>query len=179
MSCPILTRLALGLLVAAVPPAAFAAGPCNGPGPGSRADARQAGWTNLVPENGTGQAFTATRARITGIEIFLVTGNPREGASDTLTLTLSTHRGDELAEVEATVESGQAGWLCFPMPEGGVDVRRGEALVVRVRDTGKVIFGWRYGDAANPRGHALMLNRANPAADFAFHVHDATAQPGS
>jgi hypothetical protein len=179
MSCPIFTRLALGLLVAAVPPAAFAAGPCDGPGPSSEVAARETAWTNLVPENGTGQAFTATGARITGIEVDLVTGNPQENASDTLTLTLSTHRGDLLAEVETSLESGQDGWLCFALPEGGVDVRPGEALVVRLRDTGKVIFGWRYRNDTYPRGHALILNRADPSADFAFRVHDATAEPAS
>src|SRR5258708_3988838 len=81
------------------------------------------------------------------------------------------------AGVEAPVEWGQAGWICFPMPEGGVDARPGEALVLRVRDTGKVIFGWRYRDATSPRGNAMMLNRPNLPADFAFHVHDATAEP--
>jgi hypothetical protein len=179
ITCPVLTRVALGLLFAAVPSAAFAAGPCSGPGPGSRADASQAGWTNVVPGNGSGQVFTATRPRITGVEVYVVTGNPREDASDTLTLTLSTPRGDQLAEVEATVESGQAGWLCFPMPQGGVDVGRGETLVLHLRDTGKVVFGWRYGKPAHAPGHALMLNRADPRFDFAFHVHDATARPAS
>lgn len=179
MSCPIFTRLALGLLVAAVPPAAFAAGPCDGPGPGSEVAAREIAWTNLVPPNGTGQAFTATRSRITGIEVDLVTGNPQADASDTLTMTLSTRRGDLLAEVEMSLESGQAGWICFAMPEGGVDVRPGEALDVHLRDTGKVIFGWRYRGDRSPHGRALMLNRVEPSADFAFRVHDATAEPGS
>lgn len=178
MSSPIFTRLALGLLVAAVPPAALAAGPCDGPGPASEVAAREAAWTNLVPENGTGQAFTATRARITGIEVDLVTGNPEPNASDTLTLTLSTH-GDLVAEVDMSLASGHDGWLCFALPEGGIDVRPGEILVLRLHDTGKVIFGWRYGNSTYPRGHALMLNRTNPAADFAFRIHDATAEPAS
>jgi hypothetical protein len=43
----------------------------------------------------------------------------------------------------------------------------------------RVIFGWRYRNDTYPRGHALMLNRADPHADFAFRVHDATAEPGS
>jgi len=38
-----------------------------------------------------------------------------------------------------------------------------------------VIFGWRYRNDTYPHGHALMLNRANPSADFAFRVH----QPSS
>jgi hypothetical protein len=178
MRCPIFTRLALGLLVAAVPPAAFAAGPCDGPGPASEVAARDTAWTNLVPENGTGQAFTATRARITGIEVDLVTGNPQQDASDTLTLTLYAH-GDPLVEVDQFLESGHDGWLCFALPEGGIEVRPGEILVLRLHDTGKVIFGWRYRSDTYPRGHALMLHRADPHADFAFRVHDATAEPGS
>jgi len=178
MSRPIFTRLALGLLVAAVPSAAFAAGPCDGPGPASEVAARESAWTNLVPENGTGQAFTATRSRITGIEVDLVTGNPQPNASDTLTLTLFAH-GDPLAEVEVPLESGHDGWLCFALPEGGIEVRPGEILVLRLHDTGKVIFGWRYRNDTYPRGHALMLHRADPHADFAFRVHDATAEPGS
>jgi hypothetical protein len=181
-----LTPLALGLLASA----AFAADPCEGPGPASPAspasDAagaapqeveRQGGWTNLVPANGTGQTFTATRPRITGIEVDLVTGNANPGAGDTLTLTVSTFRGDRLAEVAQAVASGHQGWLCFALPHGGIEVTPGETLVMRLRDTGKVIFGWRYGNDTYPRGHALMVNRARREFDFAFRVHDAAAEP--
>lgn len=173
----ILTRLALGLLVSASP-AAFAAGPCAGPGPGSRVAAGEPAWTNIVPGNDNGQTFTATRPRITGIEVEIVTANPRADGSDTLTLTLATARGDQLAEVAQTVDSGQAGWLCFAMPQGGIDVRPGEALVVRLRDTGKVVFGWRYGKSTYRGGHTLMRN-LDRSTSFAFHVHDASAEPGS
>jgi hypothetical protein len=173
----ILIRLALGLLVSAAP-AAFAAGPCSGPGPGSRVAAGEPGWTNVVPANDNGQTFTATRPRITGIEVEIVTGNPRDDASDTLTLAVTTARGDVLAEVEQTITSGEAGWLCFAMPQEGIDVRPGEALVLRLRDTGKVIFGWRYGKSAYRGGHTLMRN-FDRSISFAFHVHDAGAQPGS
>jgi len=173
----ILARIALGLFVSAAP-AAFAAGPCSGPGPGSRVAAGDPGWTNIVPGNDHGQTFTATRPRITGIEVELVTGNLRQDDSDTLTLALTTPRGDVLAEAEQTVESGEAGWLCFALPQGGIDVRPGETLVLRLRDTGKVIFGWRYGRSTYRGGHTSMRN-LDPSTSFAFHVHDASAQPGS
>jgi hypothetical protein len=173
----ILARLALSLLVSA-PAAAFAAGPCAGPGPGSRVAAGEPGWTNVVPGNDNGQTFTVTRPRITGIEVELVTGNPRQDGSDTLTLALANPRGDVLAEVEQTIDSGQEGWLCFAMPEGGIDVRPGETLVLRLRDTGKVIFGWRYGKSTYRGGHTLMRN-LDRSTSFAFHVHDAGAQPAS
>lgn len=173
----ILTLVALGLLVS-VAPAALAAGPCAGPGPGSRVAAGEPGWTNIVPGNDRGQTFIATRPRITGIEVELVTGNARQKGSDTLTLALTTPRGDVLAEVEQTVDSGEAGWLCFAMPQGGIDVRPGETLVLRLRDTGKVIFGWRYGKSTYRGGHTSMPN-LDHSTSFAFHVHDASAQPGS
>jgi hypothetical protein len=172
----LLTLLALGLLASAAS-AAFAADPCGGPGPASELAAEDAGWTNLVPANGTGQTFTATRPRITGVEVDLVTGNAHAGAGDTLTLTLSTFRGDRLAEVAQPIAAGPAGWLCFALPHGGIEVTPGETLVLRLRDTGKVIFGWRYGKDTYPRGHALMVNRPRREFDFAFRVHDATAEP--
>jgi beta-lactamase regulating signal transducer with metallopeptidase domain len=161
---------------------ASAANPCEGPGPAHQVAAGEAGWTNLVPANGTGQTFTATRRHITGIEVDLLTGNPqgpqslRGETGDTLTLSLSSFHGDLLAQSRRRVASGHDGWLCFPMPQDGVDVEPGETLVLRLRDTGKVIFGWRYGGDTYPRGHALMIHRANRSFDFAFRAHDATAQ---
>jgi hypothetical protein len=168
------------LVLALLASAAFAADPCEGPGPAAQVGAAQEGepgWTNLVPGNRTGQTFIATRPRITGIEVDLVTGNARPGSGDLLTLTLSTFRGDLLAEVAQAVASGEDGWHCFVLPGGGIEVTPGETLVMRLRDTGKVIFGWRYGKDTYPRGHSLMVNRARREFDFAFRVHDATAEP--
>jgi hypothetical protein len=170
-------RLLATSVLGLVASAAYAADPCAGPGPRSEVAEAEAGWTNLVPQNGTGQTFAAAGRWITGIEVGIVTGNGREGEADTLTLSVSSFSGDLLAEARQTVESGQAGWLCFALPRGGIEVTPGETLVLRLRDTGKVIFGWRYGKDAYPRGHALMRNRPERRYDFAFRVHDATAEP--
>jgi hypothetical protein len=147
--------------------------PCAGPGPGFRLAAAAPGWTNVVPASGSGQTFVATRPHITGIEVDLVTANPKAGARDTLTLTLSTFAGDILTQVHRTLDSGREGWVCFPMPEGGIDVTPGDTLTLRLADTGAVLFGWRYGNDTYPKGHAVMLNRADRRFDFAFRAHDA------
>jgi hypothetical protein len=171
--------LVVSLALASLASAAWATGPCDGPGPASRVAADQTAWTNLVPANGTGQTFTATRRHVTGVEVYVVTGNPQPDVEETLTLTLSGFGGDLLAQTTLAVVSGYEGWLCFPMPEDGIDVTPGETLVLHLRDTGKVIFGWRYGPNTYPRGHALMLNRAARRFDFAFRVHDATVGAGA
>ena len=56
---------------------------------------------------------------------------------------------------------------------GGIDVTPGETLTLRLADTGAVLFGWRYGNDTYPKGHAVMLNRADRRFDFAFRAHDA------
>jgi beta-lactamase regulating signal transducer with metallopeptidase domain len=157
---------------------ASALNPCEGPGPRFLLAAEQTAWTNMVPPNQNGQTFTATRPRITGVEVDLITGNPKPGDRDTLTLTLATLGGDVLAQVHRTLASGRDGWVCFAMPPGGIDVTPGETLALRLEDTGKVIFGWRYGVDGYPRGHALWLNRPDRRFDRAFRVHDAISAAG-
>jgi beta-lactamase regulating signal transducer with metallopeptidase domain len=152
---------------------AAALNPCEGPGPRFLLAPEQTAWTNMVPPNQNGQTFTATRPHITGVEVDLITGNPRPGDRDTLTLTLATLGGDVLAQVHRTLASGRDGWVCFAMPPGGIDVTPGETLALHLEDTGKVIFGWRYGVDGYPRGHALWLNRPERRFDRAFRVHDA------
>ncbi len=51
--------------------------PCAGPGPRFLLAAEETGWTNMVPPNQNGQTFTATRPHITGVEVDLITGNPK------------------------------------------------------------------------------------------------------
>jgi beta-lactamase regulating signal transducer with metallopeptidase domain len=146
---------------------------CEGPGPRFVLNPGQKAWTNVVPPNQNGQTFTATRPHITGVEVDLITGNPSPGDRDTLTLTLATLGGDVLAQVHRTLVSGRDGWVCFAMPPGGIDVTPGETLALRLEDTGKVLFGWRYGLDGYPRGHALWLDRPDRRFDRAFRVHDA------
>jgi beta-lactamase regulating signal transducer with metallopeptidase domain len=147
--------------------------PCEGPGPRFVPGPGDTAWTNVVPPNGNGQTFTATRSHITGIEVDVITGNPSPGDRDTLTLTFATLGGDVLAQVHRTLPSGTDGWVCFAMPPGGIDVRPGESLEVRLQDTGKVLLGWRYGQDGYPRGHALWAGRPDRRFDRAFRVHDA------
>jgi hypothetical protein len=156
------TTLALGLLATA----AFAANPCEGPGPAHRVAIKKAGWTNVVPANAAGRIFTATRDHIAGVEVDVVTGNPRKDESDTLTLTLSNLKGDVLTKADQTVTSGKDGWLCFALPEGGIDVNPGDTLLLTLEDTGKVLFGWRYSND-NP-----TFDPAKGEFDFGFRVHD-------
>jgi hypothetical protein len=151
--------------------------PCEGPGPRFELADDETGWSNMVPPNRSGQTFTATRPHITGIEVDLVTGNPKVGGSDTLTLSLSTLGGDVLVQAHRTLLSGHNGWVCFAMPEGGIDVTPGEMLALRLEDTGKVLFGWRYGGDGYPRGHALWAGRPDRRFDRAFRVHDAITAP--
>ena len=154
--------LALGFLATA----AFAANPCAGPGPVHKVDVKKAGWTNVVPANGVGRTFTATGTHIAGIEVDVVTGNPREGDNDTLTLTLANRKGDVLAKVDQTVTSGKDGWVCFVLPDGGIDVDPGDLLDLSLRDTGKVLFGWRYSN------DTPKFDPAKGEFDFGFRVHD-------
>ena len=152
---------------------AAALSPCQGPGPRFQLTPEETAWTNVVPPNQNGQTFTATRPHITGVEVALITGNPKPGGSDTLTLTLATLGGDVLAQVYRTLPSGTDGWVCFAMPPGGIDVTPGETLSLRLQDTGKVLLGWRYGQDGYPRGHALWAGRPDRRFDRAFRVHDA------
>jgi hypothetical protein len=140
-------------------------------GPGPSNDAPWTGaWTNVVPPNHTGQTFTAISPVVDHVDIDVITGNPDHGASDTLTLTLLDAGGTPLGSVSRSFPAGTDGWQRFRFAPA-VHVRRGDLLTIRVADTGKVLFGWRYTADTYAGGTSVMLSAPDPRFDFRFRVN--------
>ena len=139
------------------------------PGPSNEAPWDRA-WTNVVPANHTGQTFTAIAPTVEHIDIDVITANPTYGASDTLTLTLLGRRGIVLGTVRRIFPRGTDGWQRFTFARP-IHVSPHQLLTIRVADTNKVLFGWRYTLNTYPGGTAVLLGAADSRYDFRFRVN--------
>jgi hypothetical protein len=123
-------------------------------------------WTNIATENQVTQSFKPGMPVLLGIDIGIVTGNRGRGG-DSITLTVI--RGEKvLASVSQFVQEGFDGLLHFDMP-GPVDVVPGEVLNIRVNDTGKIVFGWKYGGDTYKDGDGSFYGK--PHSDFSFQTY--------
>jgi hypothetical protein len=109
------------------------------------------GWINVQRGTLMGQKVTPQVGSkndcgcnfLVGVEVGLVTGNPRRGG-DTVTLFVIDFSGEVLAEVSEYIEEGFDGFYYFDLPGEGIRIAAGEPLLLRLNDTGKVVFGWEY-----------------------------------
>jgi hypothetical protein len=78
-----------------------------------------------------------------GVDVGLVTGNAGRGG-DTVTLFVIDLEGVVLATVSEYIHEGFNGFFYFDLPGDGIRITAGEPLLLRLNDTGKVVFGWQY-----------------------------------
>jgi phosphotriesterase-related protein len=135
------------------------------------------GWTNVnpAPEGVAGmwQTFTPDRPNLTAVEIDILTANPGQ-RGDTLTVEIAKD-GQVLASAERYVEDGFDGLLRFEFAQA-VAVVPGEIYALKVRDTGKTCFGWKYASNTYDRGGRYVFAQERPGTDWFFQTY-ATAEP--
>lgn len=135
------------------------------------------GWTNVNPTPdgfaSMWQTFTPDHPSLTAVEIDILSANPGQG-DDTLTVEIAKD-GQELASAERYVEDGFDGLLRFEFAEA-VLVIRGEIYELKVRDTGKTRFGWKYASNTYDRGSRYVFAQERPGTDWFFQTY-AAAEP--
>jgi len=82
----------------------------------------------------------------------------------------SAGSGNVLAEVSRPVLGGFDGWLRFDIPDGGIEVTPG-LLTLRLRDTGKSIFEWKYAGNTYPYGELVFSNTLSSGKDTFFRIN--------
>lgn len=128
-------------------------------------------WTNIVPLNRVGQTFIAKESVIRRIEVNLLTTENKSGSEDSLTLEVLDASGNQIGSATERVKAGFDGWLTFlPCQPAGCQVKPGARLRLWLRDTGKVLFGWRYGPDRYHSGISFMGGKEDPRFDFLFRV---------
>ena len=128
-------------------------------------------WTNVVPPNRVGQTFIARDRVIQRVDVNILTTENKSGAQDTLTLVILDEKGNPIALGSQVVKAGFDGWLTFTLcqPES-LQVTPGARLRLWLRDTGKVLFGWRYGSDQYHSGVSFMGGKEDRRFDFLFRV---------
>ena len=126
--------------------------------------------TNFIPANNMGQSFTLNGSDILTVEVAVVTRNPGRGG-DTVTLMILSEGGSVLSELLAFVNEGSDEWLRFEIPGGGLKVTPGSKLSIKLQDTGKVVFFWKYGLNTYPDGSAIFFDSPSPDRDFFFTIN--------
>jgi hypothetical protein len=173
------TRQSLQLLIFAWPVASFlyAATPAQErPDPGIEEPRNEdpnwaKAWTNIAPRNRVGETFVARDPVIRQVDVNILTTENRSASEDTLTLVILDENENPVALASQVVKAGFDGWLAFTLcqPEGLL-VRPGARLRLWLRDTGKVLFGWRYGSDRYHSGVSFMGGKRDPRFDFLFRV---------
>jgi hypothetical protein len=128
-------------------------------------------WTNIVPPNRVGQTFIAKEPVIRRIDVSILTTENGTGAEDSLTLEVLDESGNPVGAATQVVKAGFDGWLTFTLCQpAGCQVTPGARLRLWLRDTGKVLFGWRYGSDRYHAGVSFMGGKEDPRFDFLFRV---------
>ena len=134
----------------------------------------EGGWT-IIGRGSTvvrlSQTFTPLTSTLTAIEIDIMTGNRGLGGDD---ITVSIVDSDRvLARASHAVAEGFDGVLRFDFASPGVMVTPGVPLHLRVEDTNKNVFGWRYGLNTYPGGNAYFNGAPwnNGVFDFRFRTY--------
>lgn len=130
------------------------------------------GWTNVNPA-GEGQAamwqtFTPARSNLTAVEIDILTISPGRG-DDVLTVEVARD-GAVLASVERLVKEGLDGFMRFEFPEA-VPVVPEQTYELKVHDTGKGQFGWKYGSNTYDRGSRHVFFQPRLGTDWFFRTY--------
>lgn len=131
--------------------------------------------TNIAPENQVSQIFTPTLPVLVGVEVALMTGNSGRGG-DQVTLSILGATGVTMASSSANVPEGFDGFWRFDLPGGGLSVTPGQPFMIRLRDTGKIVFWWKYKNGNTyPAGQAYFYGSVFSDNDFYFKTYGSTA----
>jgi hypothetical protein len=139
------------------------------------------GWTHINPAPGRQavmwQTFMPGHPNLTAVEIDILTSHPGAG-DDTVTVEIADG-GNVLASAERLVENGSEGLLRFDFPEI-VHLVPEQTYELRVHDTGRTIFGWKYGGETYERGVRYVATEERIGTDWLFRtfseVYGMTAQ---
>ncbi|MDI6448074.1 GLUG motif-containing protein [Anaerobaca lacustris] len=137
------------------------------------------GWTHVNP-TADGQAvmwqtFTPACTSLTAVEIDILTVNP--GRGDDVLIVEIARDGVVLASAERSVEDGFDDLLRVEFPEVMPLVPE-QVYDLRVRDTGKGQFGWKYGSNTYERGGRFVFAQERPGTDWFFRTYT-TAEPAA
>jgi len=128
----------------------------------------EGGAANIQPENLMEQSFKPTFRILLGVDIGISTGNASRGG-DTITMEI-INVAESLCSVSQYVKEGFEGLLHFDIP-AGINVTPGEILQIRVRDTGKIVFWWRYNRDRYPNGTRFLFGKPRPKQDWIFQTY--------
>jgi hypothetical protein len=114
------------------------------------------------------QTFTPDKPNLTSVEIDILTANPGQGG-DSLTVEIAED-GQVLVSVDRYVEDGFDGLLRFEFAQA-VAVVPGEIYELKVRDTGKTRFGWKYASNTYDTGSRYVFANERPGTDWFFQTY--------
>jgi hypothetical protein len=138
------------------------------------------GWTHVNPTSDgravMWQTFTPGRPTLIAVDIDILTANPGRG-EDILTIEIAGD-GDILGSTDSYVPDGFDGLLRCEFPDLILLVP-GQLYELRVRDTGKTTFGWRYGPNTYDRGTRYVLSKERAETDWFFQTYSVPALSGS
>jgi hypothetical protein len=133
------------------------------------------GWTHVNPagedQARMWQTFMPGRSNLTAVELDIMTANPGSG-DDILTVEIAED-GSVLGFAECSVESGFEGLVRFEFAEAVILVPE-QTYELRVRDTGKTAFGWKYGPNTYERGVRYVSGEEKPGNDWFFRTYAET-----
>ena len=116
-----------------------------------------------------GQSFVPEKSLLVAVAVEITRGSRGVGA-DTITMKIIGEGEEILVSSSIHVCEFFQGWLRFDMPQQGVTVDAGKPLVIRLEDTGKGGFGWRYGGDTYPSGSRVFLGSPQDG-DFFFRTY--------
>lgn len=135
------------------------------------------GAVNIAPANSVSQTFVPSLPVLTSVEVELKTGNKGRGG-DQVTLKILNSSGQQLASVTALINEGFEGFRKFTMPGNGINVTPGQPLTIRLQDTGKIVFWWKYKDGNTyAAGKAIFHGAPFNDNDFFFKTYGKQPAP--
>jgi hypothetical protein len=130
------------------------------------------GWTHVNPTAEDHafmwQTFMPERPNLTTVEIGIMTANAGFG-DDVLTVEIAED-GNVLASAQSSVEDGFEGVVRFDFEEP-VPLVPEQTYELRVRDTGRTTFGWKYSTDTYERGVRYASSEEKPGTDWFFQTY--------
>src|SRR5271157_2496492 len=148
----------------------------------ANASAWTGGATNIALANTVSQTFVPSLSCLIAVEVGLKTGNSGQGG-DRVTLQILNSAGVELISTSDDLPEGYEGFRRFNLAGGGtqngLSVTPGQSLTIRLQDTGKGVFVWKYNSGNTyPPGQAYFHGSPFQNNDFLFKTWGATFCPG-
>ena len=128
------------------------------------------GWTNIQPSNQVEQTFVPSKSVLAGIDVAIITANPGTG-DDHLTMMIIDAKGNLLTSNTVYVSDGFNNWLHFDIPGGNLALEVGTIYSLRLQDTGKLTFGWKYAGNTYPYGNRVFYGNSYERHDYFFKTY--------